>query len=128
MPDPPDVTDLTAAPDRWSAQGDDLRARVVVLPAGRSLSGHVNREVDVLLVGVSGQGTVTLDGEVRAMGPSSLVMVPRGVRRELTAGPDESFRVLVVHQRTAVSGPWRWRPRRRRPWEDDPWEDERAPS
>ena len=125
MPERPEVTDLTAVADRWSVQGGDLRASVVVLEAGQSLAGHVNREADVVVVGLSGHGTIVLGGEAHPLGPSSLILVARGSHRELRAGPEEGFRVLVIHRRTAVSGPWRWRPRRRRPWEDDPWEEER---
>ena len=119
------MTDLTAMADRWSAEAGDLRARVVALAPGRALAGHVNQDADVAIVGVSGRGTVTVDGTARPVGPSTLVLVPKGAHRELAAGPGEEFRVLVVHRRTAVTGPFRWRPRRRRPWEDDPWEDER---
>lgn len=125
MPDPLDVTDLTQVADQWSSETGDFRARVVVLAPGQSLAGHVNRETDVLLVGVSGRGSVLVDGAARDLVPSTLLIVPQGAHRELKAGSDEGLRVLVVHRRTAVSGPWRWRARRRRPWEDDPWEDER---
>jgi quercetin dioxygenase-like cupin family protein len=124
MPERPEVTDLTGLAAGWTAQADDLRASVVTLLADQSLAGHVNWETDVVLIGVEGGGSVVLDGQAQDLAPLSLVMVPRGVRRELRAGPDEPFRVLVVHRRTAVSGSWRWRPARRRPWEDDPWDEE----
>ena len=125
MPDPVGVTDLTAVPDQWSAETGQLRARVVALTAGQALAAHVNQEADVVLVGVAGRGSVLVDGEAHPLGPSSLLIIPKGAHRELRASAEEDLRVLVVHRRTAVSGPWRWRARRRRPWEDDPWEDER---
>lgn len=132
MPDQPEVTDLTAVPDRWSAQSEDLRTSLIVLAAGQSLAEHVNEEADLVLVGLSGRGRVTVDDISHALTPWSLVHIPKGARRRLTAGDGgdhegaadvgEPLRVLVVHRRTAVSGAWRWRPRRRRPWED-PWEE-----
>lgn len=106
----------------WQAEVGDLRARLVVVAPGDELRGHVNREADLVLVGVSGRGTVSLDGDDVAFGPGVAVTVPRGAHRRIGAGA-EALAFLAVHRRTPVSPAWRWRPRRRRPWED-PWEDE----
>lgn len=106
----------------WEATLPDLRARLVVVAPGESLPGHVNREADVVLVGVSGQGTVSVDDLPHPLAPGHLVILPRGAHRVVSAGgPGLAF--LAVHRRTAVSPGWRWRPRRRRPWED-PWDEE----
>ena len=106
----------------WQAQVGGLRARLVVLAPGAEVSGHVNREVDLVLVGVSGSGVVTLEGDDIPLGPGVAVLVATGTHRRVGAGPD-GLSFLAVHRRTAVSPTWRWRPRRRRPWEDDPWEE-----
>ena len=137
MPDPPEVTDLTSVPDRWSTQTEDLRTSLIVLAPGQSLAGHVNEEADLVLVALAGRGQVVVDGTSCPLKAGYLVHLPKGTRRELAAeaaddgeGADhrpEALRVLVVHRRTAVSGSWRWRPRRRRPWED-PWEEIEASS
>ena len=105
----------------WEAGLGDLRARLVVVAAGTALPAHVNREADLVLVGVSGTGTVTVDDDARPLGPGGIVLVARGSRREVSAGPGD-LAFLAVHRPTAVSPAWRWRPRRRRPWED-PWEE-----
>ena len=110
----------------WQADLDDLRARLVVVGPGAELKAHVNREADLVLVGVSGSGVVSVEGQDLAVRPGMLVTVRRGAHRSVGAGPD-GLAFLAVHRRTAVSPAWRWRPRRRRPWEEDPWEEDRGP-
>ena len=47
----------------WSLpHGGDLDANVVRLDAAGGIGEHVNNEVDVLVVVVSGQGSVSVDG------------------------------------------------------------------
>jgi quercetin dioxygenase-like cupin family protein len=112
-----------AAPgSAWQAEAGDLRARLVVLAPDGELSGHVNREVDLVLVGVSGGGVVTIEGNDVTLGPGVAVLVAQGTHRRVGAG-SEGLSLLAVHRRTATSPAWRWQPRRRRPWED-PWEEE----
>ncbi|HET6811137.1 MAG TPA: hypothetical protein VFH50_09025 [Acidimicrobiales bacterium] len=106
----------------WQAEIGDLRARLVVLAPEGELAGHVNREADLVLVGVSGAGAVLLGDEEVALRAGVALMVGRGTHRRVTAGSD-GLAFLAVHRRTATSPAWRWRPRRRRPWED-PWEEE----
>ncbi len=84
----------------WSHQGSDLNVNLIVLDAGDGIDEHVNREVDVLLVGVSGTGTVTIDGERHAIAPGSAVVVPKGARRGTRAGEDR-FAYLTCHRRRA---------------------------
>ena len=111
-----------AAPgSAWEASVEDLRARLVVVAAGTELPAHVNREADLVLVGISGTGSVVVDDHPHPFAPGGVVIVPKGTRRLVTAGTG-GLAFLAVHRRTAVSPAWRWRPRRRRPWED-PWED-----
>jgi quercetin dioxygenase-like cupin family protein len=122
MPDPPEVADLAALVGPWSTGSEDLRSRLIVLEPGRSLPAHVNQEVDLVLVGITGLGRVRIDDQAYRLGPGQALQVPKGVARQLQSDGPESWRVLVVHRRTALSPSWRWRPRRRRPWED-PWEE-----
>ena len=113
-----------AAPgSAWQAEAGDLRARLVVLAPEAELAGHVNREADLVLVGVSGAGVIVLGDEEVVLRPGVAVMVGRDTHRRVAAGSD-GLSFLAVHRRTATSPAWRWRPRRRRPWEDDPWGDE----
>ena len=62
-------------------EGRDLNANLVRFPKGQGVGEHVNGEVDALLIGVSGSGTVSVDGREHALGDGVLVLVPRGARR-----------------------------------------------
>ncbi|GAA2823639.1 cupin domain-containing protein [Kribbella solani] len=73
--------------------GRQLDANLVHLPPGRHVGEHVEPDLDVLLVVVEGSGTI---GEPVSTG--SLVWLPHGSRRELTAGPD-GLSYLTVHRR-----------------------------
>lgn len=83
----------------WAlAESGELNANLVRFPAGRGVGEHVNDEVDVLLVGVSGSGAVAVDGEERALSTGKLIFVPRGARREIRSA-SEGFAYLSVHRR-----------------------------
>ena len=107
MPIEPVVVDLDRV-DRsggagalWSLpHGGDLDANLVRLAPGEAIGAHVNNEVDVLVVGVAGSGTVDIDGATHDLRPSVVVLVPKGLRRGITAG-DVELRYLTVHRARA---------------------------
>ena len=83
----------------WSlGPGEDLNANLVRFPAGRGIEEHVNDEVDVILVGVSGTGAVAVDGEEHAMSVGALVLIPKGARRRIRS-LSRDFTYLSVHRR-----------------------------
>ena len=83
----------------WSLEaGNDLNANLVRFGAGRGVGEHVNNEVDVVFVGVSGTGFVEVDGREHAVEAGKLVFVPKGARRS-TRGASEDFAYLTVHGR-----------------------------
>jgi quercetin dioxygenase-like cupin family protein len=82
----------------WGVASDDLNATLLAWPPGTPLPEHVNDEVDVLLVMLSGSGTCTVDGRAEALGPSSVRLIPKGARRAIVAGAD-GMRYLSVHRR-----------------------------
>lgn len=94
----------------WSHAGNDLNANLVRLDAGESVGGHVNGEVDVLLIGLLGAGTVELDGQSHRVGPGQLVILPKGTLRAIEAG-EEGFAYLTCHRRR----PGLWPENRARP-------------
>lgn len=82
----------------WTLEsGDDLNANLV-RPAGGCVGEHVNDEVDVVFVGVSGSGFVSVDGEEFALSDGTLVFVPKGARRSIWSS-SEDFCYLTVHRR-----------------------------
>ena len=83
----------------WTLQGGkDLNANLVRFEAGGGVGEHVNDEVDVLIVGVSGSGVVGVDGEEHPVSDGVMIFVPRGVRRS-TRAMSEGFAYLSVHRR-----------------------------
>ncbi|MBA3795532.1 MAG: cupin domain-containing protein [Rubrobacter sp.] len=83
----------------WSLKaGTDLNANVVRFGAGRGVGEHVNDEVDVVFVGVSGSGLVEVGGREHALEAGKLVFVPKGAGRS-TRGASENFAYLTVHGR-----------------------------
>lgn len=79
-------------------EGRDLNANLVRFPRGEGVGEHVNEEVDVLFIGVSGSGIVELEGREHALGAGVLLLAPRGARRS-TRSISESFSYLTVHRR-----------------------------
>ena len=83
----------------WTLRGSgDLNANLVGFPRGEGVGEHVNGEVDVLFVGVSGSGVVEVDGREHALGAGVLVLAPKGARRA-TRSESSEFSYLTVHRR-----------------------------
>lgn len=82
----------------WGAASADLNATLLEWPAGEGPSEHVNEERDVLYVVVSGSARLTVDGEPRELAAGEAVIVEKGARRALVAGP-QGVRYLTAHTR-----------------------------
>lgn len=83
----------------WTLRAsEDLNANLARFEDGGGVGEHVNDEVDVILVGVTGSGSVVVDGHEHALGAGKLVFVPKGSRRS-TRSVSESFAYLTVHKR-----------------------------
>jgi mannose-6-phosphate isomerase-like protein (cupin superfamily) len=72
----------------------DLNANLVRF----GVEEHVNDEVEVIVLGVSGSGIVAVDGEEHALSAGILVFIPKGARRS-TVSASEDFAYLTVHRR-----------------------------
>ena len=98
------ISDLAAtAGDRagviWSLDGSgDLNANLVRFGTGQGVGEHVNDEVEVIVLGVSGSGTVTVDREEHALPAGMLVFVPKGARRSIVSASAD-FAYLTLHRR-----------------------------
>ena len=83
----------------WSLpHGGDLDANLVRLDPDATIGAHVNDEVDVLVFVQSGTGQLLLGDDRVDLGSDHLVLVPKGVRRSVTAGP-AGITYLSVHRR-----------------------------
>jgi quercetin dioxygenase-like cupin family protein len=104
------VRDSTTQGAIWSHAGSDLNANLVRLEPGESVGGHINDEVEVLLVGLLGEGTVELDGRWYRVGAGQLLVLPKGALRAIEAG-ETGFAYLTCHRRR----PGLWPENRPRP-------------
>jgi quercetin dioxygenase-like cupin family protein len=82
----------------WGQASDDLNATLLAWAAGDGPAEHVNDERDVLIFLADGAATLTIDDEVRDLGPGDAVIVAKGRRRKITAGRG-GVRYLSVHLR-----------------------------
>jgi quercetin dioxygenase-like cupin family protein len=84
----------------WTQQTDDLNVNQLVFHAGQGVDEHVNTEVDVLMIGIAGEGVVSIDGTPHALPAGHVVIVPKGARRA-TRVLGERFAYLTCHRRRA---------------------------
>jgi mannose-6-phosphate isomerase-like protein (cupin superfamily) len=84
----------------WTRQSADLNVNLVALDAGQAIPESVNAEVDVLLVGVAGEGVVTVDGQDLRLAAGRALVVPKGACRAL-ASAGGRFAYLTCHRRRA---------------------------
>lgn len=83
----------------WTLRdGSDLNANLVRFEAGGGVGEHINDEVDVIFVGVSGTGSLRTNGEEHHLSAGTLVLVRKGARRS-TLALSEGFSYLTVHLR-----------------------------
>lgn len=88
----------------WSLPHEgDLDANVVALQPDDAVAEHVNDEVDVLLVGIAGRGTVTVDDTPFGLDGSAIVHIPKASRRSIACdGPDRLVYLTVHRSRPAL--------------------------
>jgi quercetin dioxygenase-like cupin family protein len=77
---------------------NDLNVNLVRFGTGQGVGEHVNDDVEVIVLGVSGSGIVTVDREEHALSAGMLVFIPRGARRSIMSA-SEDFAYLNVHRR-----------------------------
>ena len=79
-------------------ESSELNANLVRFETDGGVGEHINDEVDVLVVGVSGSGSVRVDGKEHPVSNGTLIFVPRGAWRS-TRATSEVFAYLSVHRR-----------------------------
>jgi quercetin dioxygenase-like cupin family protein len=89
----------------WSLpRGGDLDANVVLLQPGASVGVHVNGEVDVLIVGITGTGEVFVDGDAHPLRPGVVVHVAKGAARGVEASSSGALLYVTTHRARAGLG------------------------
>jgi len=94
------VREATSPGAAWTHQSEDLNANLLVFATGDGVAGHVNAEVDVLLVGIAGEGLVDVDGTACVLRPGQALLIPKGKRRS-TRSLSDPFAYLTCHRRRA---------------------------
>lgn len=84
----------------WSHTSDQFNLNLLLFRRDDGVPAHRNSEVDVLIVVVAGAGTISIDGRQHAVAEGSIVLIPRGSERSITAASDR-FAYLSCHQRRA---------------------------
>jgi mannose-6-phosphate isomerase-like protein (cupin superfamily) len=99
-----DVAELARVSDAagpiWTDQSEDLNVNLLILARDDGIGGHVNAEVDVLLVGVAGTGVVEVDDIECSVGPGQVLLIPKGSHRAIRSSGDH-FAYLTCHRRRA---------------------------
>jgi quercetin dioxygenase-like cupin family protein len=89
----------TAGGPVWGAESEDLNATMLVWGPGAGPPAHVNEERDVLVAVIDGSATLGLDDdEEHRLEPGAALIIGKGRRRLLSAGPD-GVRYLSAHLR-----------------------------
>ena len=82
----------------WSRQTEDLSANLISCIPGQGVGSHVNNEVDVLLVGIEGEGSVEIDGHWHEIQPGLVLIIPKRTKRA-TRCDGNHFAHLTCHRR-----------------------------
>lgn len=82
---------------QWGAASDDLNATLVHWEKGKGVAPHTNTEVDVVMVTLSGEGEVVVDGSVTMVRQGTVLVIPKGAEREVRATSDLVY--VNVHRR-----------------------------
>ena len=87
-----------AAGTAWAYGGAQLNANLLVFEEGEGVATHVNNAVDVLLVGILGQGVITVDGQEHHVCAGQALVLAKDTRRAIRAVGGR-FAYLTCHQR-----------------------------
>lgn len=83
---------------QWAHECEDLDMTLLSWENGRRIEAHINNEVDVAMIGVEGEGVVTVNGEKHEVRPGVLLLIPKGCERAVES-ISERFSYLSVHRR-----------------------------
>lgn len=93
----------------WSLTSADLNLNVVVITDDSPIPRHLNREVDVVVVAVEGQGVVLVDEEEFSLEPPQVLVIPKGSWRSIQPA-GVSFAYMTIHRRRPGLWPTNDRP------------------
>lgn len=114
IPHPIDLLDLAhSIPEGkpvWAHESSDLNVNLISIAPGQGIASHVNAEVDVLLVGIEGAGSVDIDKRRHPVRAGHAVLIPKGSWRAIQCAHGH-FAYLTCHRRRTGLMPARSRSR-----------------
>ena len=87
---------------RWSVE-NQLQSNLVCLEPDATVDEHTERELDVLLVVIAGEGTLYANGAEQRVAAPAVVVLPAGTTRAIVAGPGGLSYVTAHRRRTGMS-------------------------
>jgi len=66
-------------------------------PTGRETVPHAHRDEDMVVLGMNGVATWTVDGEVRQLRPGERLVIPRGITHSMKNLHDGIARMICMH-------------------------------
>jgi len=98
MEEPVDLAGLAGRGPLWGIASEDLNATLLEWSHGEGVAEQVNDERDILLVVLSGSGTLRAGGAEHELAPQRAALIRKGERWSITAGAD-GLRYLSIHRR-----------------------------
>lgn len=92
------LQDASGAGPVWSQSSADLNVNLLHFDAGQGVPSHRNDEVDVLIVGIAGEGVLEIDGVGQPLHPGDACIIPKGALRSIRSG-GSSVAYLTCHRR-----------------------------
>lgn len=83
---------------QWSFESTDLDLTLLTWTSQQGIVPHINTEVDVVLVGIDGEGEVAVNDEVYQLRAGQAVLIAKGAKRSLRC-ISTSWSYLSIHQR-----------------------------
>ncbi len=94
----------TATGPLWTHEGADLDVNLVALDSPGRIEESVNTEVDVLVVGLAGEGVIEVEGRALRLAAEWAVVIPKGARRAIRTTQGR-LAYLTCHRRRAELWP-----------------------
>lgn len=97
-----DLAERLSAGGRGAILGletEDLDINLVRLEVGGGVNSHINREVDVLMVVVDGEGIIVANGTEYPLANGQAIMIPKGTERSIRNPGESAFAYLSLHRR-----------------------------
>lgn len=80
----------------------DLNVNMLRFTGEGGIEAHVNREVDVLIVALDGEGLLTVDGTPTLLTAGDAVIVPKGAERSIRSNGDRVAYLTCHGQRRGL--------------------------